>query len=134
MVVSSLASSEDESVENYVLKAEEDDDFFGFAKYLLSLGCFSGSHNVLDDDDRGEPLDPPHPLDGVAATYDEANDLAFHRRRQIEQVRQSELLFLTEFRRMLARGSGSSRATPETPRLSSSRTTGSPGKRLRVSY
>ena len=48
--------------------------------------------------------EPPHPLDGVSATYDQAIDIEFHRQQQLVQVMESEKTFLREFVGMLKGG------------------------------
>ena len=76
-----------------------------FLRMLLSMGCFSGNLAVDEDEvQNNEPLDPPHPLDGVPATYEEATDVDFHRRQQEEQMKKSELVFYTEFLKMMHSG------------------------------
>jgi len=43
-------------------------------------------------------------LDGVAATYAQANDVDFHRTQQENQMKRSELVFLREFKTMMIAG------------------------------
>mmetsp|Transcript_12747 Transcript_12747/g.42560 ORF Transcript_12747/g.42560 Transcript_12747/m.42560 type:complete len:210 (-) Transcript_12747:33-662(-) len=80
----------------------------GFVKLLLTMGCITGGLDDDDSDDDGDivggPLDPPHPLDGVAATYAQANDVDFHRTQQENQMKRSELVFLREFKTMMIAG------------------------------
>ena len=73
---------------------------------VLMLGCTLPGFSFDDDDDeplRGKDaaaLDafatPPHPLDGVPATYDQATNMDFHRQQQAQQMQESERVFLRE--------------------------------------
>lgn len=75
-----------------------------FMKVIMSMGCLSGQQESDVVVDEHDALDPPHPLDGVPATYDEAQNFDFHRSKQENQMKKSEELFLHEFKKMLSSG------------------------------
>lgn len=92
----------------------------GVVNVLMKLGCVSSQDAADEDENCGpggngsgggggcvvaeSPLDPPHPLDGVAATYGEAHDVHFHHEHQMSQMNKSEEIFLKEFRVMMETG------------------------------
>lgn len=78
----------------------------GVVNVLMKLGCVSGQDDAIEDEEEQptSPLDPPHPLDGVPATYGEANDVQFHHDAQVTQMNKSEAIFLREFRTMMRSG------------------------------
>ena len=59
----------------------------GFVRLLVLIGCTAVPDGSVDDDEDDEPLHgkdaaaldafatPPHPLDGVPATYDQATNM-----------------------------------------------------------
>ena len=78
----------------------------GVVNVLMKLGCVSGQDacDGPEEDVTESPLDPPHALDGVAATFEEANDLKFHRDHQVHQMNKQEAIFLREFKTMMTSG------------------------------
>ena len=68
----------------------------GVVNVLMKLGCVSGQDacDGPEEEVLESPLDPPHPLDGVPATFSEANDVAFHHDAQVSQMNKSEAIFL----------------------------------------
>ena len=78
----------------------------GVVNVLMKLGCVSGQDacDGPEEEVLESPLDPPHPLDGVPATFSEANDVAFHHDAQVSQMNKSEAIFLREFKTMMTSG------------------------------
>ena len=88
----------------------------GFVRLLVLIGCTAVPDGSVDDDEDDEPLHgkdaaaldafatPPHPLDGVPATYDQATNMCVTRTALV-------VTSARRLRRALARRAGISTAS-----------------------